>query len=90
VPNIPQSKYELSPPFSFDVTQVTRENVIHNLVEISTPASRFAPVMILQKYAAFRITHVFLFNTSSENFGVKLKILIIDTGITYKKFYLHG
>jgi len=37
-------KYELSPPFSYDVTQVTRASVIHNLVEISTPASRFAPV----------------------------------------------
>ena len=39
-------KYELSPSFSFDnVTYVTRANVIHNLVEISTPASRFAPVI---------------------------------------------
>ena len=39
--------YELTPPFGFDVTQVTRANVIHNLVEISTPASRFAPVNML-------------------------------------------
>jgi len=40
-------KYELSPPFGFDnVTQVnTRANVIHSLVEVSTPTSRFAPVI---------------------------------------------
>ena len=28
------------------VTQVTRANVIHNLVEISTPGSQFAPVTV--------------------------------------------
>jgi len=39
-------KYELSPPLSFDITQVTRANVTHTLVEIYTPASRFAPVTI--------------------------------------------
>ena len=40
-------KYALSPAFGFyNVTQVTRVNVIHNLVEISTPASGFTPVNI--------------------------------------------
>jgi len=42
--------------FSFDnVTQVTCTNVLHNLVEISTPASRFAPV-ILDTVKLFRVT----------------------------------
>jgi len=35
-------------PFSFDITQVTRKNVIHNLVEISTPASRLVPMVLGQ------------------------------------------
>ena len=48
-------KYELSPPFSFhNVTQVTRANVIHNLVEISTPSSWFAPDAQFSRCFLFR------------------------------------
>ena len=36
--------------FSFDVTQITSANVIHNLVEIFTPLSRFTPVISIAKY----------------------------------------
>jgi len=42
------SKYELSPPCSF--------HVIHNLVEISTPASYFAPVMKLYMHVLYVCT----------------------------------
>jgi len=43
-------KYELSPAFSFDnVTHVTRTQIIHSLVEISSPAIQLAPVVICGK-----------------------------------------